>query len=129
MTEQTGRKLPTRVVVLVGIAVALLLAGVVSFYASGSPDGLERVAEEHGLTAAQKEHAAADGPMADYQTRGVDDERISVGLAGIVGSLLVLVVAGGLAYVVRRRDGGASESSESAEQAEQSKALTASDES
>lgn len=126
MTEQTGRRLPTRVVVFVGIAVALLLAGVVSFYASGSPDGLERVAEEHGLTAAQKEHAAADGPMADYQARGVDDERISVGLAGIVGSLLVLVVAGGLAYVVRRRDGGAPSSDDAPDKSE---ALAASDES
>ena len=38
-------RISTRAVVLSGVAVALLLAAVVSFYASGSPDGLERVAE------------------------------------------------------------------------------------
>ena len=44
-----------------------------------------------------------DGPLADYQTDGVDDERLSGGLAGVLGVLLVLVLMGGLAWLLRRR--------------------------
>lgn len=94
---------PTRILVVTGLLVALLLAGVVSFYASGSPDGLERVATDHGFLDSQTEHAAGDGPMADYSTRGIDDARLSGGVAGVVGSLVVLVLAGGLGYALRRR--------------------------
>ncbi|MFD4326565.1 PDGLE domain-containing protein [Nocardioides sp. NPDC058538] len=90
--------------VAVGIAVvALLLAGVVSYYASANPDGLEYVAGETGFLDSASEHGAADGPLADYGTKGVDDERLSGGLAGVIGTVVVLVVAGGLALVVRRR--------------------------
>lgn len=97
------RRLPTRIVLAGLFVAALLLAGVVSFYASGSPDGLERVAENKGFSDTASEHAAADGPMADYQTSGVENERLSGGVAGVTGALVVLLLAGGLAYAVRRR--------------------------
>ncbi|MGY0538050.1 PDGLE domain-containing protein [Nocardioides sp. YJ-D4] len=89
--------------VAVGIAVvALLLAGVVSYYASAHPDGLEYVAGKTGFLDSASEHGAADGPLADYGTKGVDNERLSGGLAGVIGTVVVLVLAGGLALVVRR---------------------------
>ena len=94
----------TRTIVLVGVAVALLLAGVVSFYASADPDGLNRVAEDKGFSRTESDHAAADGPLAGYATRGIDDGRLSGGVAGAVGTLLVLALAGGLTLVVRRRE-------------------------
>ena len=94
----------TRTLLVVGVAVALLLAGVASFYASANPDGLEYVAEQTGFLDTADEHGAADGPLADYGTEGVDNERLSGGVAGVVGSLVVLVLAGGLAFAVRRRD-------------------------
>lgn len=93
----------TRAVVVVGVLVALLLAGVVSFYASGSPDGLEKVAIDKGFSSTEKEHGVADGPLAGYEAAGVDDDRLSGGLAGVAGSLTVLLLAGGLAFAVRRR--------------------------
>lgn len=92
----------TRTLMTVGLLVALLLAGVVSFYASSKPDGLEYVAGKIGFLETADEHAAADGPLADYATRGVHDARLSGGLAGIAGALVVLVLAGGLAFAVRR---------------------------
>jgi cobalt/nickel transport system permease protein/cobalt/nickel transport protein len=95
----------TRTLLAVGLLVTLLLAGVASFYASGSPDGLERVADEQGISQAEEDHLTGDGPLADYETRGVDDPRLSGGLAGVTGALVVLLLAGGLAYGVRRRDG------------------------
>lgn len=93
----------TRGFVISGLVVALLLAGVASFYASSHPDGLEYVAERTGFLDSADDHAAGDGPFADYSTRGVDDARLSGGVAGVVGVLVTLVLAGGLAMMVRRR--------------------------
>lgn len=93
----------TRVLVVAGVLVALLLAGFASYYASSDPDGLNRVAEDQGFARTEREHRAGDGPLAGYQTRGVENDRLSGGLAGVVGSLVVLTLAGGLAWTVRRR--------------------------
>jgi hypothetical protein len=94
----------TRTLLVVGVLVSLLLAGIGSFYSSALPDGLEFVAEQTGFADSAQEHAAADSPFADYATQGVDNPRLSGGLAGVVGSVLVLVVAGGLFLMLRRRD-------------------------
>jgi hypothetical protein len=89
---------------LVGFALAaVLIAGVVSYFASSSPDGLERVADDQGIAAAEVEHATGDSPLADYGIRGVESDALSGGLAGVVGVVVVLVVAGGIAFLVRRR--------------------------
>lgn len=47
----------TRKVWGIGIVTALLLAGFVSFYASASPDGLEKVAHDKGIDAKTTQHA------------------------------------------------------------------------
>ena len=94
----------TRTFLLTGLIVALVIAGVGSSYASGHADGLERVAEQVGFVDRAESSPAADGPFAGYSTRGVDDERLGGGLAGVAGSLLVLVVAFGLFRALRRRD-------------------------
>ena len=94
----------TRSFLLAGLVVALLLGGIASYYASSHPDGLEHVAEQVGFLDTADESAAADGPMADYAVKGVDDPRLSGGLAGVIGILVTLALAGGLALAVRRRD-------------------------
>jgi len=88
---------------LAALAVSLLLAGVVSFYASGDPDGLERVAADHGFDAAEREHDLAGSPLADYGVAGVANERLSVGLAGIIGVGVTVAVGGAVCYAARRR--------------------------
>jgi cobalt/nickel transport protein len=97
-------RVSTRAVVLVGVLVALVLAGFVSYYASSHPDGLEFVAGDKGfLDTAEDHRSSADSPMSDYSTKGVDDPRLSGAVAGVTGTVLVLVIAGGVALVVRRR--------------------------
>jgi len=93
----------TRTFLLVGVVVALLIAGVGSWYASSSPDGLEATAAEQGFGHTAEDSATADSPLADYSAEGVDDERLAGGLAGVTGVLLVLVLAGGLTLALRRR--------------------------
>lgn len=79
---------------LAGLVVSLFLAGVVSFYVSSSPDGLEKVAEDIGFLETAKENTNSDVVLSDYGTKGVDNERASVGIAGIAGVLGTAVVAG-----------------------------------
>lgn len=94
----------TRTFVIVGVVVSLLVAGVASYFASANPDGLEYVAEQIGLADNAKESATADSPLSDYQVKGVENDALSGGLAGIIGALVVLLVVVGLTWAVRRKD-------------------------
>ena len=78
----------TRLFVVAGLLVAAGLALLVSPLASGAPDGLERVASEQGFSDQARAHDLADSPVADYDVRGVGDERLGTGLAGLAGVLL-----------------------------------------
>ncbi|MFI8435180.1 energy-coupling factor ABC transporter permease [Streptomyces sp. NPDC079020] len=93
----------TRGIRAAGLVTALLLAGFVSYYASASPDGLEKVAADKGIDKKAEEHAAADSPLADYGVRNVTDARISGGLAGVIGVSATIVVGSGVFRAVRRR--------------------------
>ncbi|WP_405972477.1 energy-coupling factor ABC transporter permease [Streptomyces sp. NBC_00988] len=86
-----------------GLVTSLLLAGFVSFYASSNPDGLEKVAADHGIDQQTKEHASADSPLADYGVRDVDDARLSGGLAGVIGVGVTVVAGTGVFWAVRKR--------------------------
>ena len=88
---------------IIGFIVSLFLAGVVSFYASSSPDGLEKVAEDIGFIDTAKDHTNADGALADYGVKGIDNERASVGVAGVIGVIGTAVVAGiGFKLIARK---------------------------
>ncbi len=93
----------TRIVVLVGLLVALLVAGGLSYYASSAPDGLNRVAIDEGFDKGEKDHALDDSPLSGYSLRGVDNDRLSGGLAGILGVGLTFVLGSAIALAVRRR--------------------------
>jgi len=95
-----------RGVVLVGMVVALLLAGVGSYYASSSPDGLAKVAIDKGLDKGERAHTFGDAPLAGYAVRGVGDKRLSGGLAGLAGVGLTFLLGGAIAVGVRRRGAG-----------------------
>ena len=85
------------------LAVTLLLAGVVSGFASASPDGLEAVAGWHGFADTAAPSPLSDSPVADYQVAGVESARVSGGLAGVLGVLLTLAVTAALARALRTR--------------------------
>jgi cobalt/nickel transport protein len=93
----------TRRFFAVALVVSLLVAGVASYYASSHPDGLEYVAEQTGFIDSAEDSATADSPLADYRTSGVDDARLSGGLAGVIGVVVMLVLSTGLFWLVRRR--------------------------
>jgi cobalt/nickel transport protein len=101
------RPVGRRVSWIAGLLLTLVIAGVVSYYASSHPDGLEWAAGESGFADTARDSAAADSPLADYGVAGVDDGRLSGGLAGVIGVAVTLVLAGGLTLLLRRRTGTA----------------------
>lgn len=96
----------TKKFAVITLLVCLALAGLASYYASAHPDGLNKVAADQGLAHKEKSSVTADSPLAGYSTKDVANDRLSGGIAGAVGVTVVLLVAGGLAYVVRRRSAG-----------------------
>ncbi|MEV3904008.1 PDGLE domain-containing protein [Mycobacterium sp. NPDC050551] len=87
-------------------AAVLVIAGGLSYFASGSPDGLDsatlqgcdvvQTAEGEELSGAciaqhATEHPLASSPLADYAIGG---HSATGGIAGIVGALVTLAVAG-----------------------------------
>ncbi|MGD9620484.1 MAG: PDGLE domain-containing protein [Mycolicibacterium sp.] len=112
----------------VGFAVAIVLvAGVLSYFASSSPDGLDsttlrgcEVIETEGgeqltgdcIAKHAKEHRLADSPLADYQIEG--HERTG-GLAGIIGVLVTVAISAGGFWLIARTRSGCAEGSGAAE--------------
>ncbi len=93
----------TKRFVVSAVFICLLIAGVLSWYASSSPDGLEHVAETTGFSHTAQDHAVEKGPFAGYETKGVDNGRLSGSLAGLVGVGATGLVMGGLILGLRRR--------------------------
>ena len=89
-----------------GLLLALVLAGVVSGFASSSPDGLEKVAQDKGFAETAEDSALAGSPVADYAVDGVEDERLSTGLAGVIGVGVSFAFGLGLFALVRRGRSG-----------------------
>ena len=111
--------------VLIGLAVAALVAGgALSWFASANPDGLEwsiaKVTGTEELKADSDTHDAAaqaqekTAVLPDYGLKGDGGGSTGGGesgagaaagtsLSGIVGALIVLGVAGGLGFALRRR--------------------------
>lgn len=96
-------------------AATLVIAGLVSYLASSSPDGLDS-ATMRGCDVAQTpsgeelsgdciaqhatDHPLGHSPLADYLIGGRSGTE---GLAGVAGALITLVIAGPLCWVIARR--------------------------
>lgn len=104
-TQRAETKVGTRAFVLGGLLVSMVLAAVVSQFAVDSPDGLERVAENTGFVQSGEDHALADSILAEYATEGISNETLSLAIAGTVGTLVTLLVAGGIFIGVRESRG------------------------
>lgn len=93
----------TKKIIQIGLVTSIFVAAIISFYASGHPDGLEFVAEQVGFLNTAKDSAVAGSPLAGYSFAGLDNERISAAIAGIIGVLLTAVVSFGLFSFLKKR--------------------------
>ena len=105
-----------RTFIVAGLLLAVLLAGVVSNFASSSPDGLDSAALKGcttnaggeitgGTCMAQKEqdHQLGGSPLAGYGIKGIDNPYLATGLAGVLGVTITFAIGGGVFWLVRRR--------------------------
>ena len=79
----------------IALAVTLLAP-----FASASPDGLERVAEDQGFI-----DTARDAPyavIADYVLPGIESEALATTLAGVIGVTIIFLLLAGGSYLAFR---------------------------
>jgi hypothetical protein len=92
-----------RIFTILALALAIGLATAVSPFASASPDGLERVADDKAfLERGELAPIQEDAPVPDYAFPGIDDPRVATGLAGFAGTLVVFALGFGVAAAARR---------------------------
>jgi cobalt/nickel transport protein len=92
--------------VVAALGVCLLLAAVLSPFASAAPDGLERVAADKGfLERAETAPLWRSSPLPDYELPWVHGTRAATGLAGMAGTLIVFGLALGIGRLLARRRG------------------------
>ena len=82
--------------------VALILAFFISPFASSSPDGLEKVAEDKGFLEKGEVKPVLISPIPDYTWPGVKNEAAATGLAGIFGTLIVFGISSGIGRLLKR---------------------------
>ena len=96
-----------RIVVFVGLALALSIAAFLSPFASKDPDGLDRVSQDLKF----EEKAAAEPPtkqlpfsqiFSEYSFKASSDEKVSTALAGITGTLVVFGLTWGIGKLTVR---------------------------
>lgn len=77
--------------------VSLGVGGVLSLFASASPDGMEKVAEDKGFLV--ETTSAFAGIIPDYVMPGIAHESLATALAGVIGTVIVFA----LLFVFGRR--------------------------
>jgi cobalt/nickel transport system permease protein len=96
------KRISTLAFLLTGIAAAVALVILVAPNANPNPDGLEKVAAAQGIDSEARDHALADGPLADYGVSGVDNRYVGTWVAGLTGVAVTFVAGAGLVFIVRR---------------------------
>mgnify|MGYP001229660045 CR=1 FL=1 len=89
--------------IMAGLLIALVIGVFLSPFASSSPDGLERVAEDKGFIERAIE-SSLPSIIPDYAFPGVESERLATSLAGLVGVVLTFGVAMMIGKVIARKN-------------------------
>ena len=90
--------------ILIGLGVCLLVAFLLSPWASSLPDGLEKVIEKLAPGGESREaDSSPPAPLPDYGVPGVGSEWLSTGLAGLAGTVVVFAAVLLLARMLARK--------------------------
>lgn len=89
--------------VIFGLLAAVFLAVLISPFASSSPDGLEKVAEDKGFLEKGEIAPALVSPVPDYAWPGIKNGKLATSLAGAAGTLAVFGLGYLIAAAVRKR--------------------------
>jgi cobalt/nickel transport protein len=89
--------------VLIGLAMSLLVAFLMSPFASPWPDGLERVAKDQGFLEKGEGPPVFAAPIPDYTFPGIGNREWATATAGLVGTLLMFGIGWGIAAILKKR--------------------------
>lgn len=93
----------TKKEVLLGLAIALVVAFLLSPFASSMPDGLERVAQNLGFLEKGEGPPVLASPAPDYAFPGVANKTWATSIAGVLGTLAMFGIGYGVASLIKRR--------------------------
>lgn len=85
------------------LLLALVVAALLSPFASSSPDGLERVAEDLGFIEKGEGEPIIESPVPDYTFPGIKNESVGTAAAGVAGTLATFGVMYGLAKSIEKK--------------------------
>jgi cobalt/nickel transport protein len=89
--------------ILTGLLAALVLALLISPFASPWPDGLERVAQDQGFLEKGEGSPVFAAPAPDYIFPGIDNRKWATSIAGLIGTLAMFGIGWGVAALIKRR--------------------------
>lgn len=92
-------KKPKNKFIFLGIA-AIITGTIISLFASGSPDGLEKVAEDQGFMATALEFPFAT-LMPDYAFP-IKNEWLATSLAGLIGTVFTFLILFGIGRLLAK---------------------------
>jgi len=91
---------------IAGIAISAIVVVGAALFASGDPDGMERVFEDQGILGRAQD--ALYSILPDYSIPGIDDPAITTILSGLIGVAIVFGLMWALGQMLaRRRTSGA----------------------
>lgn len=94
-----------RTFILTALIFSLMVAFFLSPFASSSPDGLERTAENLGfIERAEGNQIWQHSPIPDYEIKGIKNPILSTGIAGLAGTLAVFGAAWLIFWSASRRN-------------------------
>ncbi|MEX0783146.1 MAG: PDGLE domain-containing protein [Dehalococcoidia bacterium] len=100
-TPPESRSLLRRYWWVAGLVIAVVVVFFAVPFASSDPDGLEKVAEDKEFVTEAEDNGYEWLP--DYSVPGVENERVSGILAGVIGLVVVFLLMVGFGRLVARR--------------------------
>ncbi|MCO5200974.1 MAG: PDGLE domain-containing protein [Chloroflexi bacterium] len=86
---------------IAGLLITVLVVIILAPLASSDPDGLDRVSEDKGFAEQGKDHPYSFLP--DYSVPGIDDDRATVIVSGLIGVAIVFVLTMAFGAYVRQQ--------------------------
>ena len=84
-----------------GLVVALFMGVVLSNFASSSPDGLEKVAEDLRFLEKGEGYEVIHSPLPDYTVPSISNEALAASLAGLIGTLIMFGLVYGMGKALK----------------------------
>ena len=86
------------------LGISLLMALILSPFASSSPDGLEKVAQTKGFSHRGEQWSLWNhAPLRDYAIPWIKNEKISTAFSGLLGTLAIFLTSLGIGNLLKNR--------------------------